>query len=996
MDNLTKFASALEQNTRNEAPAILRQDVLPLLSKIERNTAGIVSGVGQAVKDATKAAAKTQNAEARRASSRTARQSPAKAEKNQSSNAKAAMKDVADVVAGEVAKAVAKGTAASRKSAPKSASSPSTPTAPQAVAYRRGTKGWFVERKDSSQAEAKSATAMAERRDERAQELQRKGLLDVLKSAMGKPSVLKGGGDAKDAAALSAAGPIWGAIQEMGEFAGDAKDALDRVRGDKASPLAKAETTTTGLIRDAVGRFTRFADSGDKGVAVQEAVLEEQKKLVSQSQEARRADDKNTQEIKQAIAQGGGGGGGLLDTALDMAGGGKGGKVGKIGRMGRMGRFGRGAGSLLGSLFGVGEAGGAIGETVGNAIGAAGSKVGGWLGGASKIASRGLPVLGGLLSGGMEYALTGSVAKGVGSGVGSTVGAIAGGALGSVLGPAGTVGGAVLGGMAGDWLGSKAGGLVDALMGLTTAVEDSDKKHEREAKGSKPSGGFFDFLSNAWSGAKDTVGKGWEATKGAVGGAYDAAKGGAGKAWDATKEAGGAAWETVTRWTGLGDSTKKYESGSRGVSTVSNGQGDPGGVSYGTYQLASKTGTAAAFMRSKEAGAFSPQFAGLTPGTPEFSAKWKEVAAKDPEGLHKAEKAYLERTHFVLQAAKADSLGFDMSNPALRDAVWSGSIQHGRFGKVLEKAAAGKDLRSMSAEDQIKAMYDARSQYADSLGVTPAAGSGRYKREIQDVLALNSNFQEKKGASAEAVPAVQPLASGVDQRRADLNQKIADAEASGNTSRADAYRKIAAREGVDLNAKSTVEAKPVTPTELAMNATTRDAAVQRRIAQAEASGDTASADKWRAFSASKTANPEPKQAEATPAVDATAEAKGLAQDMKAAQAQFASFAGNMVDETPKSMAAMVGNMAQSVLAVSTMQKLTTPPSVADISPTFGTAMNNINIPGLSDLTAKLEKMAEGLGNFGKEKERDTESRETPAIPIEFDDSLLVLFSHDRL
>jgi hypothetical protein len=41
----------------------------------------------------------------------------------------------------------------------------------------------------------------------------------------------------------------------------------------------------------------------------------------------------------------------------------------------------------------------------------------------------------------------------------------------------------------------------------------------------------------------------------------------------------------------IGAIAERFESGGRGPGTVSSGAGDPGGISYGTYQLASRTGT---------------------------------------------------------------------------------------------------------------------------------------------------------------------------------------------------------------------------------------------------------------------------------------------------------------------------------------------------------------------------------------------------------------------
>src|SRR5215213_6924104 len=80
----------------------------------------------------------------------------------------------------------------------------------------------------------------------------------------------------------------------------------------------------------------------------------------------------------------------------------------------------------------------------------------------------------------------------------------------------------------------------------------------------------------------------------------------------------------------LGKLSEKYESGGRGPGTVSSGKGDPGGVSYGTYQLASKVGRADEFVQKY----YSDEFKGLKGGTDEFTKKWKELADKDPKALH--------------------------------------------------------------------------------------------------------------------------------------------------------------------------------------------------------------------------------------------------------------------------------------------------------------------------------------------------------------------------
>jgi len=177
----------------------------------------------------------------------------------------------------------------------------------------------------------------------------------------------------------------------------------------------------------------------------------------------------------------------------------------------------------------------------------------------------------------------------------------------------------------------------------------------------------------------------------------------------------------------LGDSVKSFESGNRGVASVSSGVNDPGGVSYGTYQLSSNARTLQGFLNSPEGGKYSAEFAGLKPGSVEFSEKWKALAARDPEGLHQAEKTFIYRTHYQPVISQAAEAGLDMNNPAIQDAVWSGAVQHGPGGvrKVLDAVKQDPDLKSKTVEEQLKSYYWARSGNGSSTSQWNAKG-GRY------------------------------------------------------------------------------------------------------------------------------------------------------------------------------------------------------------------------------------------------------------------------------
>ena len=106
------------------------------------------------------------------------------------------------------------------------------------------------------------------------------------------------------------------------------------------------------------------------------------------------------------------------------------------------------------------------------------------------------------------------------------------------------------------------------------------------------------------------------------------------------------------------------------------GKGDPGGVSYGTYQLASKVGRADQFVQKY----YPDEFKGLKGGTDEFTKKWKKLADQDPKALHANEHAFIKETHYDPQVKKLEkelSLDVAKRSAAFRDMVWSVAVQHG-------------------------------------------------------------------------------------------------------------------------------------------------------------------------------------------------------------------------------------------------------------------------------------------------------------------------------
>ena len=176
-----------------------------------------------------------------------------------------------------------------------------------------------------------------------------------------------------------------------------------------------------------------------------------------------------------------------------------------------------------------------------------------------------------------------------------------------------------------------------------------------------------------------------------------------------TKLAATQAVKDASGWM-LGKTSERFESGGRGAGTVSTGRGDFGGASYGTYQLASRTGTLQKFLKESPYG---KEFEGLTPGTAEFNAKWKQIAKTDA-GFGAAQHDFIKRTHFDPAMQRMKDAGIDLTGrgKAVQDAVWSTSVQfgagNGKSGAsgMFAKALKGRDLSQMSDADIVSAIQD--------------------------------------------------------------------------------------------------------------------------------------------------------------------------------------------------------------------------------------------------------------------------------------------------
>ena len=200
----------------------------------------------------------------------------------------------------------------------------------------------------------------------------------------------------------------------------------------------------------------------------------------------------------------------------------------------------------------------------------------------------------------------------------------------------------------------------------------------------------------------------------------------------------------------LGKLSAKYETGGRGPGIVSTGKGDFGGVSYGSYQMASKMGVPQKFV--KQAGfPWLADFQNLAAGSAEFTACWKRIAANEPDAFQKCQHEYIKKTHYDLLVAKIlndDGLDVNSRCRALQDVVWSTAVQHGGASTIVHKALANVKLARTDPgfdEQLIRAIYAERGKTkADGSLVyfsrnSPSVQKGvanRFKSECQDALAM--------------------------------------------------------------------------------------------------------------------------------------------------------------------------------------------------------------------------------------------------------------------
>lgn len=208
---------------------------------------------------------------------------------------------------------------------------------------------------------------------------------------------------------------------------------------------------------------------------------------------------------------------------------------------------------------------------------------------------------------------------------------------------------------------------------------------------------------------------------------------------------------------GVGGLSARFESGPDGVEAI--GYDRVGGTSYGKFQLSSKAGTLDRFLsylkdyephwasRLRHAG---PADTGSSDGR--MPRVWRQIAQENPERFEALQHDFVRNEHYLPARDKimeATGVDIDSGPEALREVLWSTSVQHGASGaaRIFNKVIAEVLDKSGSAEDRhiIDKVYaDRQKHFASSTDAVRKSVRNRLREERSLALAMLDNQQVRR------------------------------------------------------------------------------------------------------------------------------------------------------------------------------------------------------------------------------------------------------------
>ena len=181
---------------------------------------------------------------------------------------------------------------------------------------------------------------------------------------------------------------------------------------------------------------------------------------------------------------------------------------------------------------------------------------------------------------------------------------------------------------------------------------------------------------------------------------------------------------------------------------VSTGNGDPGGKSYGAFQLSSKQGSLQRFLNQT---GYIKNFQGLdlnNPG-PEVDQAWQSLAQTDPQFIA-AQGQFAKSAYFDPHQKMLKEAGIDLSGKgrAVQEMILSTANQYGAASSVIINALKGTDYASMSDEQLIKTVEGYKKQtvgtyFSSSSADVQRGVSNRIDRETALLLNVNGDPETK-------------------------------------------------------------------------------------------------------------------------------------------------------------------------------------------------------------------------------------------------------------
>lgn len=193
-----------------------------------------------------------------------------------------------------------------------------------------------------------------------------------------------------------------------------------------------------------------------------------------------------------------------------------------------------------------------------------------------------------------------------------------------------------------------------------------------------------------------------------------------------------------------GELSAVFESGSKGAGAI--GYDRVGGTSYGTFQIASRTGSMDRFIKFLKTDA--PDLARrLDRGHYNTGSKggvvpniWKRIAKEDPTRFEALQRDFIKQDHYSPARKKilsATGVDIDQSPAAVREVLWSTSVQHGPTGaaRIFNRAIGVSKLQNgeTNFERLVAKVYDSRKHQFNS-------SSSRVRRSVQNRLSKEQNI----------------------------------------------------------------------------------------------------------------------------------------------------------------------------------------------------------------------------------------------------------------